>query len=112
MPDRSGLAGKRAPCGGDEDSRNRLLSRDGRIGPISGNSDSHAVSGFHFQRSGGRNLFRRSERAIDPETWGFRTWHFANLDGEMVVLDGRAYQVQGSGKVSEAASNNREHHFQ
>jgi acetolactate decarboxylase len=29
---------------------------------------------------------------------------FANLDGEMVVLDGRAYQVQGSGKVSEAAS--------
>src|SRR5882724_4065152 len=28
---------------------------------------------------------------------------FANLDGEMVVLDGRAYQVQGSGKVSEAA---------
>jgi acetolactate decarboxylase len=37
---------------------------------------------------------------------------FANLDGEMVVLDGRAYQVQGSGKVSEAASNNREHHFQ
>jgi acetolactate decarboxylase len=29
---------------------------------------------------------------------------FANLDGEMVVLDGRAYQVQGSGKVSKAAS--------
>jgi acetolactate decarboxylase len=29
---------------------------------------------------------------------------FANLDGEMVVLDGRAYQVQGNGKVSEAAS--------
>jgi hypothetical protein len=25
---------------------------------------------------------------------------FANLDGEMVVLDGRAYQVQASGKVS------------
>jgi acetolactate decarboxylase len=28
---------------------------------------------------------------------------FANLDGEMVVLEGRAYRVQGSGKVSEAA---------
>jgi acetolactate decarboxylase len=28
---------------------------------------------------------------------------FANLDGEMVVLEGRAYQVQGSGKVSESA---------
>jgi acetolactate decarboxylase len=27
---------------------------------------------------------------------------FANLDGEMVVLDGRAYRVQGSGKVSGA----------
>ena len=27
---------------------------------------------------------------------------FANLDGEMVVLDGRIYQVQGSGRVSEA----------
>jgi acetolactate decarboxylase len=37
---------------------------------------------------------------------------FANLDGEMLVPDGRAYQVQGSGKVSEAVSNNREHHFQ
>jgi acetolactate decarboxylase len=28
---------------------------------------------------------------------------FANLDGEMVVLDGRVYQVQGTGHVSEAA---------
>jgi acetolactate decarboxylase len=28
---------------------------------------------------------------------------FANLDGEMVVLEGRAFQVQGTGKVSEAA---------
>lgn len=28
---------------------------------------------------------------------------FANLDGEMVVLDGRVYQVQGSGKVSQPA---------
>ena len=26
---------------------------------------------------------------------------FANLDGEMVVLDGHAYQIQGSGRVSE-----------
>lgn len=29
---------------------------------------------------------------------------FANLDGEMVVLDGHAFQIQGSGKVSEAAA--------
>jgi acetolactate decarboxylase len=29
---------------------------------------------------------------------------FANLDGEMVVLDGRAYQVQGTGCVSEAGT--------
>src|SRR4051812_31080413 len=28
---------------------------------------------------------------------------FANLDGEMVVLDGRAFQVQGTGRVLEAA---------
>ena len=28
---------------------------------------------------------------------------FANLDGEMVVLDGRAFQVKGTGKVLEAA---------
>ncbi len=28
---------------------------------------------------------------------------FANLDGEMVILDGRVYQVQGSGLVSEAS---------
>jgi acetolactate decarboxylase len=30
---------------------------------------------------------------------------FANLDGEMVVVDGRAYQVQGTGRVSEATAN-------
>jgi acetolactate decarboxylase len=30
---------------------------------------------------------------------------FANLDGEMVVLDGRVYQVQGTGRVSEARPN-------
>jgi acetolactate decarboxylase len=28
---------------------------------------------------------------------------FANLDGEMIVVDGRVYQIQGSGRVSEAA---------
>lgn len=28
---------------------------------------------------------------------------FANLDGEMVVLDGRAFQIDGSGRVAEAA---------
>lgn len=28
---------------------------------------------------------------------------FANLDGEMVVLDGRVYQVKGSGQVFEAS---------
>ena len=27
---------------------------------------------------------------------------FANLDGEMVVLEGHVYQVQGTGRVSEA----------
>ncbi|MBV8375660.1 MAG: acetolactate decarboxylase, partial [Verrucomicrobia bacterium] len=27
---------------------------------------------------------------------------FADLDGEMVVLDGHVYQVQGTGRVSEA----------
>jgi acetolactate decarboxylase len=30
---------------------------------------------------------------------------FANLEGEMVVLDGRAYQIQGSGRVVEAPAN-------
>ena len=30
---------------------------------------------------------------------------FANLDGEMVVVDGRAYQVQGTGRVSEPPAN-------
>lgn len=28
---------------------------------------------------------------------------FANLDGEMVIVDGHVYQVQGSGRVTEAA---------
>src|ERR1700752_5428906 len=32
---------------------------------------------------------------------------FANLDGEMVVLDGKVYQVQGTGRVSEATPDAR-----
>src|ERR1700719_2037053 len=32
---------------------------------------------------------------------------FANLDGEMVVLDGHAYQIQGSGRVSEPPADAR-----
>jgi acetolactate decarboxylase len=37
---------------------------------------------------------------LDHGDFGLGT--FANLDGEMVVLDGRVYQVQGNGRVSEA----------
>jgi acetolactate decarboxylase len=37
---------------------------------------------------------------LDHGDFGLGT--FANLDGEMVVLDGRVYQVQGSGRVSQA----------
>src|SRR6201987_7436 len=37
------------------------------------------------------------------EHWDFGLGTFAHLDGEMVVLDGRAYQVQGSGRVTEAS---------
>jgi acetolactate decarboxylase len=37
---------------------------------------------------------------LDHGDFGLGT--FADLDGEMVVLDGRIYQVQGSGRVSEA----------
>ncbi|QLH39103.1 MAG: acetolactate decarboxylase [Defluviicoccus sp.] len=43
-----------------------------------------------------------SVRAIlDHGNFGLGT--FAGLDGEMVVVDGRAYQVQGSGRVIEAS---------
>jgi acetolactate decarboxylase len=37
---------------------------------------------------------------LDHGDFGLGT--FANLDGEMVVLEGRVYQVTGAGKVSEA----------
>jgi acetolactate decarboxylase len=37
---------------------------------------------------------------LDHGDFGLGT--FADLDGEMIVLDGRVYQVQGSGRVSEA----------
>jgi len=37
---------------------------------------------------------------LDHGDFGLGT--FADLDGEMVVLDGRVYQIQGSGRVSEA----------
>ncbi|HUC18931.1 MAG TPA: acetolactate decarboxylase [Acetobacteraceae bacterium] len=38
---------------------------------------------------------------LDHGDFGVGT--FSNLDGEMVVLDGKVYQVQGTGRVSEAA---------
>lgn len=41
------------------------------------------------------------ESILEHGDFGLGT--FAHLDGEMVVLDGYAYQVQGSGRVSEAA---------
>jgi acetolactate decarboxylase len=44
---------------------------------------------------------RRGRRQIDLEHGDFGLGTFANLDGEMVVLDGRVYQVQGTGRVSE-----------
>jgi len=40
------------------------------------------------------------EAILEHGDFGLGT--FANLDGEMVVLDGRIYQVQGTGRVSEA----------
>lgn len=40
---------------------------------------------------------------LDHGDFGLGT--FADLDGEMVILDGHVYQVQGSGRVSEAAPN-------
>ena len=46
---------------------------------------------------------RRGRRQIDLEHGDFGLGTFANLDGEMVVLDGRVYQVQGTGCVSEAS---------
>src|SRR5260370_6768735 len=45
-------------------------------------------------------------RAVSVSTiLDFGLGTFADLDGEMVVVDGRVYQVQGSGRVSEAPSN-------
>src|ERR1700739_4793837 len=38
---------------------------------------------------------------LDHGDFGLGT--FADLDGEMVVVDGRVYQVHGSGRVTEAA---------
>jgi Alpha-acetolactate decarboxylase len=39
-----------------------------------------------------------------PEHGNFGLGTFADLDGEMVILDGQVYQVQGPGRVSEAAA--------
>jgi acetolactate decarboxylase len=41
------------------------------------------------------------QTVLEHGNFGFGT--FANLDGEMVIVDGRVYQVQGSGRVTEAA---------
>jgi len=40
------------------------------------------------------------QKILEHGNFGLGT--FAGLDGEMVALDGRVYQVQGSGRVSEA----------
>jgi hypothetical protein len=48
-----------------------------------------------------RVFMRRGRRQIDLEHGDCGLGTFANLDGEMVVLDGRVYQVQGTGRVSE-----------
>src|ERR1700746_1545037 len=42
------------------------------------------------------------ESILEHGDFGLGT--FADLDGEMVVLDGRAFQVQGTGRVLEAAA--------
>jgi acetolactate decarboxylase len=42
----------------------------------------------------------RVQGLLDHGDFGLGT--FADLDGEMVVVDGRVYRVQGSGRVSEA----------
>jgi acetolactate decarboxylase len=42
------------------------------------------------------------QRLLEHGDLGLGT--FADLDGEMVVVDGRAYQIRGSGRVSEAPS--------
>jgi acetolactate decarboxylase len=41
------------------------------------------------------------QAVLDHGDFGLGT--LANLDGEMVVVDGRVYQIQGSGRVTEAA---------
>ena len=43
----------------------------------------------------------QSDRLLEHGDFGLGT--FADLDGEMVVLDGRVYQVLGTGRVSEAS---------
>jgi acetolactate decarboxylase len=51
-----------------------------------------------FSHGDGREVSVRS--ILEHGDFGLGT--FADLDGEMVVLDGRAYRVGGSGSVSEA----------
>jgi acetolactate decarboxylase len=41
------------------------------------------------------------QRVLEHGDFGLGT--FANLDGEMIVVDGRAYQIHGTGLVTEAA---------
>jgi acetolactate decarboxylase len=41
------------------------------------------------------------QTVLDHGDFGLGT--FANLDGEMVVVDGRVYRIRGSGRVTEAA---------
>ena len=49
----------------------------------------------------------RVQAILDHGDFGLGT--FANLDGEMVVVDGRVYHVQGTGRVSEAPTWVRTH---
>jgi acetolactate decarboxylase len=56
------------------------------------------VAGVYSGAVSVENLLRHGDTGLGT---------FADLDGEMVIVDGRAFQVEGSGRVSEAAANAR-----
>jgi acetolactate decarboxylase len=57
----------------------------------------------NLNSSGTRRVSRGGHHWRFETTWGFRPCTFIDLDGEMVAVDGRFFQIPGTGPTREAA---------
>ena len=77
--------------------------RHARARRPSGGSACHPVPGVYLGRVGQGHLSRCRYRRRAEAPWDLGLGTFADLDGEMVVVDGHFWRVPGAGAIREAA---------